>query len=94
MILLTGTVVGIEESRNAKLRKENDILREDHRIDVEVQDMLANKVLDLKELIQEKDARHAQVASDDLRQGGSLGGQDLVGLREYKKAQSKIRDCA
>ena len=92
--MLTGTVVGIEESRNAKLRKENDILREDHRIDVEVQDMLANKVLDLKELIQEKDARHAQVASDDLRRGGSLGGQDLVGLREYKKAQSKIRDCA
>lgn len=94
VILLTGTVVGIEESRNAKLRKENDILREDHRIDVEVQDMLANKVLDLKELIQEKDARHAQVASDDLRRGGSLGGQDLVGLREYRKAQSKIRDCA
>ena len=40
VILLIGTVVGVEESRNVKLRKENDGLREDHRIDLEVQDML------------------------------------------------------
>lgn len=94
VILLIGTVVGVEESRNVKLRKENDGLREDHRIDLEVQDMLANEVLDLRELMREKDARHAQVASDDLRRGGSLGGQDLVGLREYKRAQSQLGECA
>ena len=94
VILLIGTVVGVEESRNVKLRKENEGLREDHRIDLEVQDMLANEVLDLRELMREKDARHAQVASDDLRRGGSLGGQDLVGLREYKRAQSQLGECA
>lgn len=71
VILLIGTVVGVEESRNVKLRKENDGLREDHRIDLEVQDMLANEVLDLRELMREKDARHAQVASDDLRRRGA-----------------------
>ena len=98
IVLLMAVTVGAEETRNAKLRKENGNLREknahlreEHRIDLEVQDRLAGEVVNLRELQKLKDARHAEVASEDMRLGGSLGAQDLVALREYKKAQGQDR---
>ena len=94
IVLLMAVTVGAEETRNAKLRKENGNLREknahlreEHLIDLEVQDRLAGEVVNLRELQKLKDARHAEVASEDMRLGGSLGAQDLVALREHKKAQ-------
>lgn len=98
IVLLMAVTIGAEETRNAKLRKENGNLREknahlreEHRIDLEVQDRLAGEVVNLRELQKLKDARHAEVASEDMRLGGSLGAQDLVALREYKKAQEQDR---
>ena len=89
--LVLALVVGTEEAGKAELREKNNRLENRHRMDVEEKEMLAGEVAYQRELHRIKDARHAEVASEDMRLGGSLGAQDLVALREYKKAQGQDR---
>ena len=67
------------------LQEENDALRDGLEIGCETSDGLARRVVDLEALSDEKDAWMDAVTSEDLRLGGSLGGQVLSSKREYLK---------
>lgn len=80
-------IIGIEERGKSRQRNEIAGLREELEMEREISNGFADRIIDLEDLIEAKDARHAAVASEDLRLGGRLGAQDLVELREYKKSQ-------
>lgn len=71
-----GVLCAIEKGRTASLSEENEALNG-------VVDRLANRVLDLEGLCEEKDAYFAETIADGLRHGSPLAGKHMADRRWY-----------
>lgn len=91
VLSIVGTVVGAllheEHKKNAdkdarieELEHENELLEEENNY-------AAGRIVYLEERHADKDAWMDAVASEDLRLGGSLGGQVLASKKAYKREQ-------
>lgn len=69
--------------KNARLTEENAQLSDDLVIEREVSDRLASRVVELKNLCDEKDDYFRETISDGLRHGSSLAGKHMADRRQY-----------
>ncbi|MEQ2638574.1 hypothetical protein [Paratractidigestivibacter faecalis] len=74
---------------NERLSGDNDFLRLENEALNDENDHLTDMFLDSCERHAEKDAWMDAMASDDLRRGGSLGGQVLRSKRDYLQEQNE-----
>lgn len=81
------TVIIFKQHGEIKVLRADKKILEDGKKLLEMDNILkANRIQELVNLCEEKDACHLALAADDLRRGGSLGGQALADWRAYMNA--------
>ncbi|MDO4289737.1 MAG: hypothetical protein Q4C41_00710 [Eggerthellaceae bacterium] len=80
-LIALGVVAGVLLKDNVRFKKENELLDEEC-------EHAADRIVDLKNLYEEKDSWMDDVAADALRHGSSLGGQVLADKRWHCKDSS------
>ena len=78
------------KQENERLNGEVETLRQENQALNDENDYVTGRLIDSYERHAEKDAWMDAVASDDLRRGGSLGGQVLRSKRDYIQEQEEF----
>lgn len=97
VVSATAAVIVKQAVDNGELKQENEqlngkveALRQENQVLNDENDLMADRLIDSRKRHAEKDAWMDAMASDNLRRGGSLGGQVLRSKQDYLQEQEEF----